>query len=197
MSREAGPLIDVARGGEHAVGPQRDPAIARLARQSAGLPRPAARRCRVRARSARPEGDAAAATSSVSRTSKDRADILAISLGDPAALALGGPDCERRPRRSPPSALEPLVPAVFLTVKRAMPADDPAHVAGTRRPQDVWDWRRSEFRPARCSMVPMAATRRSWSAAESLPSMAATSSCERWSSGAKAIRPLTVSDNRL
>ena len=72
---------------------------------------------------------------------QDRADILAISFGDPATLAPviviaheGRDDLSRQ-------RFEPLVPAVLLTVERAMPADDPAHVAGTRSPQKVRDGR--------------------------------------------------------
>jgi hypothetical protein len=43
----------------------------------------------------------------------------------------------------------------------------------------------------------MAPIRRSWSARESFPIMPAISFCDRWSIGAKAIRPFTVMDNRL
>ena len=107
---EAGPLVDAAGGGEHAVGPQRDLAVARLARKAQGIPRPAARRCRARARSARPEGGAAARPRrfpSPERPSRHSHRPVRRS----SSARAWGRDCERRPRRFPPSALRAVRPS--------------------------------------------------------------------------------------
>ena len=64
---------------------------------------------------------------------EDRADPLAVELGDPAALALRVEvlDELRDDRRD--ERLEALVPAVLLPVERAVTLDDPAHVPGPVR----------------------------------------------------------------
>lgn len=131
---EAGPLVDVAGGGKHAVGPQRDHAVARLAREAERFldqPRADAEPTRARfdQKKAQPRDRVGFAHK------EDRPDILAVSFGDPAALPLGivmadkGRDDFRRQR------FEPCVPAVFVGIKGAMSADDPTHVAarGGRR----------------------------------------------------------------
>src|SRR4029078_8341130 len=80
---EAGPLIDVARGGEHAVGPQRDAAVAGLAGKAEGFLdewRAAAEPARVRfdQEETQPSDLIGFAHQ------QDRADILTVSFGDPA-----------------------------------------------------------------------------------------------------------------
>src|SRR5262249_38122923 len=67
------------------------------------------------------------------------ADRLAIDLGDPAALALSIETAQKFRRELGDQRLELLVPAIFLGVKRAVPADHPAHIADAVRAQKIGD----------------------------------------------------------
>src|SRR5258708_19637889 len=105
--RKAGALVDAAGAGEHALGPECDLAVARFARKAQSL-------------LDQPGADAEPARLGLDQKEaqprdlrrfphqQDRADILALALGDPAALALGvvvayeGPDDFRGHPSTPP-----------------------------------------------------------------------------------------------
>src|SRR3984893_2286784 len=138
---KAGALVDAAGGGEHALGPERDLAVARLAckahsllDQSGADTEPA--RLGLDQKEAQPRD--------LLRFphQQDRADILALALGDPAALALGGVVADEGRSYFRGQRFEPLIPTVFLPVERAVAARDPTHVARARRPQQIGDLRR-------------------------------------------------------
>src|SRR5262249_59204494 len=81
-------LVDAAGGGEHAVGPERDLAVARLARKAQSL-------LDQSGADAEPAGLGLDQEEAQPRDlirvphQQDRSDVLALSFGDPAALALG------------------------------------------------------------------------------------------------------------
>src|SRR5215208_1171835 len=131
---EAGLLVDVAGGGEDAVGPEGDPPVAggagegdALVHQAAAEPQAARRRLH--------EQEAQLRHLVGLPDEKDRADDLAAPLGDPAALAgrvqlldeLGDDGGDQR--------LEALVPAVLLPVEDAVAVDHPPDVARAVRAQ--------------------------------------------------------------
>src|SRR6266480_169345 len=112
---EAGLLVDAAGGGEHAVGPQRHLAVARLARKAHHLLDQSA-------------ADAKAACPRLDQEEpqprdfirlpheQDGSDILARPLGDPAALTLAIMVADEACNDFRDQRFEPLVPAVFLPI---------------------------------------------------------------------------------
>ena len=104
----------------------------------------------------------------------DAADILAVHLGDPAALALFVVIVDEVGDDLRAQALERIGPAVFLRVKLGVAGDDPAEIAVARRAQTVGALRSPALPPSRVSIVCIAATRRACSPAPSLPIMAPT-----------------------
>src|SRR5262245_62941775 len=137
-------LIDAAGGGEHALGPQRDLAVARLARKAQRLLHQSGADAEP-ARLGLDQEKAQPRDLLCVPHQQNRSDILALALGDPAALALAimvadeGRDDFRRQR------FDPLVPAVFLPVKRAVTGHDPTHVAGAGSRQHIGGLRRGAF----------------------------------------------------
>ena len=66
---------------------------------------------------------------------EDRADALAVALGNPAALALGIELAQEFGDDVGHQRLEQRAPAVLLAVEHAVALDDPAHVARPMRAQ--------------------------------------------------------------
>src|SRR5438046_10739395 len=118
----------MARGVETAVGPQHDLAITGGARkrdalgnQTSADPQPARRRLDQEQSQLRDRWRAA--------NQEDRADVLTVALGNPAALELRIEALQEFRRDFGDQPLECVVPAVFLGVERAVTRDDPTDVA--------------------------------------------------------------------
>src|SRR5579883_356813 len=132
---EAGLPIDVARGREHAVGPERDLPVAGTACEADALisePRTKPEAARLRLDQEQPQsGD-------INRLLRDEhaADILAVHLGDPTALALRIVGVEEIGDDFRADALEGFLPAVFLRVQLGMALNDPAEIAMAGAAQD-------------------------------------------------------------
>src|SRR5262245_53906927 len=84
---KAHPLIDAAGGGEHALGPERDLAVARLARKAQRLLDQSGADAEP-ARLGLDQEEAQPRDLLCVPHQQNRSDILALALGDPAALAL-------------------------------------------------------------------------------------------------------------
>src|SRR4051812_18270542 len=76
------------------------------------------------------------------RDQEDGAHPLAVPLRDPATLARGVEMLHEGRHDLRHQRLEPLVVAVLLRIEHAMTEDDPAHVAGAMRPEQVRRLRR-------------------------------------------------------
>src|SRR5439155_1141115 len=63
---------------------------------------------------------------------EDRADDLAVLLGEPAALPLWVVALAERRHDAGDQRLELHIPAVFLCIEHTVAVDDPAHVAGSQ-----------------------------------------------------------------
>src|SRR5713101_506663 len=126
---KAGRAVNTAGGDQHIVRPQCDLAVAGPAgKADAFADQPAA------------DGKAAGLGLDVEQTQlgdlvaildqQYRANDFAIALGDPAALSPGIEVLDECRSNPCDEGLEALVQAIFLGVKRAVPMDDPPHVAG-------------------------------------------------------------------
>src|SRR6266513_2253799 len=116
--REAGPLVDAPRRDELAIarGPgERDALV------DEPLSDP------VPARAGFDEQQPELRDGVALPDAEDRADPLAVELGDPAALALRVEVLDELRDDGRDEGLEALVPAVLLPVERAVTLDDPAH----------------------------------------------------------------------
>ena len=141
---ETGSLVDAAGSGEDRVGPQRQLAVAHLA-------------CKAHRLLDQSGADAEAACPRLDQKEpqpsdfirlphqQDGPDVLARPLRNPAALTLAIMVADEACNDFSNQRFEPLVPAVFLPIERAMAGNDPAHVAGTWRPQQVRDLRCRDF----------------------------------------------------
>src|ERR1700752_1865520 len=64
--------------------------------------------------------------------------LLTVNFGDTAALPRGIEVCNEPVNYSCDKGFVRLVPAVLRGVSNALPVDNPAHIANTMRPQDIW-----------------------------------------------------------
>lgn len=132
---EADGRVDPPCGGEDAVRPQHDLAVAGLPRKAdAFLDKPAAdpepARLRLDDQHAQP-GDRVAFLDD-----KHRADPHAILLGDPALVARRVEVAQEPGDDFGDIGFHLVIETVFLRIERAVAIDDPAHVAGAMRAQD-------------------------------------------------------------
>src|SRR5215468_1938716 len=133
---EAGALVDAARSDQYAGGPQRHLVVAGVAGKAYGLvdqPRADANPARLALHQQQPQPCHLVAV----LDDEHRADVFAVALGDPAALALGIEIAHEGGDDLGGERLEAVVPAIFAAVDQAVLGDDPAHVAGARRPQNI------------------------------------------------------------
>jgi hypothetical protein len=133
--REAGIPINPAGGDQNALGPQRDLAIAAgFCECDAFGDQPLAQSLSTSGRIDNEQADFRDIVA-VSHQ-KDRADLRAIKLGDPAALARGVERGEELCGDFRDQALERGVEAVFGGVECAVALHHPSHVAGAGAAQD-------------------------------------------------------------
>src|SRR5262249_23127168 len=132
----AGPLVDASRRFEHAVGPEDDLVIPGLARELGAF----VHQSRSDPESARRGLDQQQPQLGDSLRLLDQkygAEDFAISLRYPAAFSFGVMVLEKLGHDFRDQRFELFVPAVLLGIQRAMPVDDPSHVAGPMEAQHV------------------------------------------------------------
>ncbi|MNV10398.1 hypothetical protein D3C71_1009180 [compost metagenome] len=128
---EAALGIDAARGREAAVGPQRHLLVALAAREGDALVHEAPAQAQP-ARGRREDQHAQLRHGGRLAHHEDRADALAVELGDPAALPFGLELEQELARDARHERFEAVVPAVFARVQLAVLLHHPADVARRR-----------------------------------------------------------------
>src|SRR5256885_9606570 len=137
-------LVDATRRDEDVVRPKGELAISRCARETDAL----VDESRANAEAARlrlDEQEAKFRDGLGLPDAEHAADTLPVDFGDPAALALGVEVGDEFRDDVRDQRLERFVPPVLLPVERAVPLDDPSHVAGpVRAKRDLRRGTRSE-----------------------------------------------------
>ena len=132
---EAGILVKAAGGVEHVVGPLHDPPVAGFTGEADAFV-DEARAGAVATRRRLDQEQAQLGHRPGLADEQNRADDLALALGDPAALARGAVASDELRSDVRDQRLEPVVLAIFPGIEHGMAMHDPADVAGAGRTQD-------------------------------------------------------------
>src|SRR5215831_10579274 len=133
---EACPLVDMARGMEDVVGPERHAPVARVTGEAeALLHQPASQTEPARLGLHQQQTELRHFVALADH--HYRAQDLPLALGDPAALAPGIEFLEEFGGDLRHQRLEALVPAIFLGIEGAMAVDDPAQIPRPMWPENI------------------------------------------------------------